>query len=173
MLQSSWSPTSNTRYLTFIFADSYSFLMILKSLFSQNHRSTGTGRALWRSWSPTPAKQLPAAGRTGKRPCRSPISPQKETPPPLCTARSRALSAPQERSFSSPSYGTSHVPLCTHCPLLCHWALLKNAWPHPADFRYCIDQISSQSSPCWAVPGLWASDRSPERWREKKLHSKP
>ena len=37
------------------------------------------------------------------------------------------------RSSSSCSDRTSCASVCAHCPLSCHWAPLKRAWPHPPD----------------------------------------
>ena len=91
---------------------------------SRNHRTVGVGRDLWGS---------PRAGCTGPRPGGSWISPEKEIPQPPWAACARAPSPSEGRSSSSSSDGTSCASVCAHCPLSCHWAPLKRAWPHPPD----------------------------------------
>ena len=62
------------------------------------------------------------------------------------------------RNSSSCSDGTSYASVCAHCPLSCHWALLKRAWPHPPDThpsdicKYILGHLAAFSSSGWTSP---------------------
>ena len=132
-------------------------LISLNLIFRQNHRirecqgleGTSVGHP------PQPPAQAgsPRAGCTGPCPGGSGISPEKETPQPPWAACSRAPSPSEGRSSSSCSAGTSCASVCAHCPLSCHWAPLKRAWPHlpdphPADIcKHLLGPLAAFSSP--------------------------
>ena len=101
-------------------------------LITESQNGRGWKGPLWVIQSnPTAEAGSPTAGCTGPCPGGSWIPPEKETPPPPWAACSSAPSPSEGRSSSSCSDGISCASICARCPLSCHWALLKRAWPHP------------------------------------------
>ena len=101
----------------------------------QNHRMVGVGRDLCGSSSPTllpkqghlqqAAQDLVQAGL---------LYLQRRRLHNLLWQPVPVLHHPQrEEVLAQCLDGTSCASVCAHCPLSCHWAPLKRAWPHPPD----------------------------------------
>ena len=103
----------------------------------QNHRTFGVGRDLCGSSSPNPLPKQGHLQQAAQDLVQAGIEylqrrlhnlPGLWAPWPCSRAPS-----PSEGSSSSCSDGTSSASVCARCPLSCHWAPLKGAWPHPPD----------------------------------------
>lgn len=91
---------------------------------SQDSRTAEAGRHLLIIWCTAPAQPGTArVGCPGLCPVRLGISPQMETPPPLC--ETSAWTPSQCKTASRCSEETSCVPVCAFYPLCCHWTQLK------------------------------------------------
>jgi len=133
---------------------------------TESQNSRGWKGPLWVIWSKPPAEAgSPTAGCKGPCPGGSWISPEKETPQPPWAAYSSAPSPSEGRNSSSCSDRTSFASGCAHCPLSCHWAPLKRAWPHPPDthpsdiYKHWLGPLSAFSSSGWTSPAPSASPR--------------
>ena len=100
---------------------------------SQNQRTVGVGRDLYRSSSPPPLQnRLPTAGCTGRCPGGSWTSPEKETPQPLWTACSLSPLSPSLWSSSFTYWcRISYARIYVHFPLSCSHRPMKRGWPCP------------------------------------------
>lgn len=80
-----------------------------------------------------------------------------------------------QRIFSSYSYGTSCIPVCTRCLLFCHWAPMIRVWLLLSESQLGVSQYESafSSKSCFLriplpVSALLASSRPKKQWSFSK-----
>jgi len=97
---------------------------------SQNHRIVAVGRDLCGSPSPTPCRSRVTHSRLHRTSSRRVWNISREGDSTTSLGSLFRPPSPSEgRSSSSCSAGASSASVCSHCPLSCHWAPLKESGP--------------------------------------------
>lgn len=112
------------------------FYTLFSFLILQKHcRLMGVGRVLWRSSNPTALSCQVLQSKLHRKVSRQILNIARggDLASSLGSLfqRSVTLKIMLLFFFSSWSYGTSYVPFSAQCPLFCHWAPFKRAWPYP------------------------------------------